>query len=77
MTPAIHAHDAVRVLRDVYGFDCYVTSNHRVAIFDDGTRSGWAVSPEDAEDLIARLAGGQPDAYSLWCGDTEAEELGD
>jgi len=48
----------------------------RVAHYDDATQTWWAVSRRAVAELGRRMET-DPDAYSEWCADTSAEELGE
>jgi hypothetical protein len=57
--------------------DAALCSKGGYAYFDDATQAWWASSAEDLERLGAALKAGTPDAYSLWCSATSAEQLPD
>ena len=47
----------------------------RVTYYASETGLRYRVSREDVEDLGRRLLAEEPDAYSLWCSETSAEEV--
>jgi hypothetical protein len=55
--------------------DAALCSRGGYAYYDDATQAWWASSAEDLERLGAALRAGTPDAYSVWCSNTSAEEL--
>lgn len=57
-----------------HGFDC-AAHGTGIKIYDDNMGAYYAVSVEDAADLLSRLRSGEDDAYSLWCSETDAEEV--
>lgn len=56
--------------------DALAMGDGRYMYRDDNTRQWYAVEVSELEDLGRRLKAGEPDAYSLWCAETSAEELG-
>lgn len=56
--------------------DALAMGDGRYMYRDDNTRQWYAVEVSELEDLGRRLEAGEPDAYSLWCAETSAEELG-
>ena len=57
-----------------HGHDAH-QSGEGIAIYDDNMGAYFAVSVDDAADLVDRLAAGEADAYSLWCSETDGEEV--
>ena len=63
---AIADLSAIQLARGIYAYE----SN------DEGRSQWYAVDSADMHDYGRLLSRGQPDAYSIWCSETQATRLG-
>lgn len=67
--------DLIRAIEHINASEDSEDSEGQYLYYEQGTQRWYRVTADQLRDLGASLRAGTPDAYSLWCAGTVAEEM--